>query len=105
MRAYDPKATFDCSPQAPEWRNFTPRRPDHPTGSVVQHCSGIHIRSGKPPSAGLAFIVNKPNGECRVEHDHRDGGALCYNQCMLKDEALDVGKCEFISTTIADTDR
>jgi hypothetical protein len=24
------------------------------------------FQSGKPPSAGLLFIVDKPNGECRL---------------------------------------
>ena len=25
------------------------------------------LRSGKPPFAGLTFIVDKPNGECRLK--------------------------------------
>ncbi len=27
---------------------------------------GEEFRSGKPPSAGLMFIFDNPNGECRI---------------------------------------
>ena len=38
-------------------------RPCNATRTVVRKRE--QLRSGKPPSAGLTFIIDKPSGECR----------------------------------------
>jgi hypothetical protein len=43
--------------------NWRMTRPCNATKSVAWKRE--QVRSGKPPSAGLTFIVDKPNGECR----------------------------------------
>jgi hypothetical protein len=43
--------------------NCRTTRPCNATKSVAWKRE--QLRSGKPPSAGLTFIVDKPNGECR----------------------------------------
>ena len=37
--------------------------------SILAYASSVKrekLRSGKPPSAGLTLIVDKPHGECRL---------------------------------------
>jgi len=53
------------------------------TGMVGDSWEFVRFR---PPSAGLTFIVDKPNGECRINHDFsRDfSRLLCIYACNLR---------------------
>jgi hypothetical protein len=49
-------------------RNRRMTRPYNATKSVAWKRE--QLRSGKPPSSGLTFIVDKPNGACRRRQSH-----------------------------------